>query len=463
MLLTIDVQCFNCAVLVEINVSKTMAGMSRVFSSGEQDPSDLNADRISNLPWNVLDIILGKLSITEAVRTSVLAKDWRYSWLTMSKFSLSSEEIGEVLDFRDPRWDILSSIVSNFLLHHTTTSIMTFILQSFFCSHFSDLSNWIEFLSKKGVEVLELIEFGDQYLKMPTHLFSFEKLKVLVIESFSLQIPSSFRSFKFLEELSLNEVSISSGDLYRLILACPLLLNLTLVTISGIQNLRIHSARLTMLEVDTGFVGIDVEFAPCLSTVSIINDYRSFTPQSVILNWRSVTRSLSGLISLQSLALSEIIFKLLVAECALKDFPLRNNTLAFLILREVSFDKIEVFRVCLSLLKFCPKMKTFRITVTSAKGPKLIKSFLKENPGQYSFLELETLNVIYPPGTGMGCSVKFIEFLVTHCPNLKLLSIETEGACELNITRANKMLSQLRKLCPHASVLYTFDDQEPNL
>lgn len=417
------------------------------MSSGSQDPSELIVDRLSSLPWNVLDIILGKLSLVDTVRTSVLAKAWQYKWLSVSKFALSTGNL---------KWDTAATIINTFLLHQTC-SIQTFSLGAFCSAHYPDLYQWIQHLSKQNVEVMELEELGSQRFEVPSYLFSFEKLKYLSLRACGLRIPNTFGRFNSLSELSFNNVSINVDDFDHLIRSCPLLLKLTLRNMSGLEHLSIRSPRLNVLLIDTGFEKVAIRNASCLVTVGIdcIRPTFGFEhEQRVILNWRSVIRSLSGLKSLRNLILSGEFIKLLAADYALEDFPLRNNNLTFLNLNMVRFENIQVFRICLSVLRSCPNIKDFQIKIESASGPNLITTLLKENKGRFSFPKLESLKVKCPGITTMGSVVNFIEFLGVHSPNLKFLSIEKIGGeRELNDEVVSKLRSRFKKSCPHAVVL----------
>ncbi|PHT93209.1 hypothetical protein T459_01091 [Capsicum annuum] len=51
----------------------------------------MKRDTISNLPCNVLDGILGCLPLKDAVRTSILSKDWRYKWVTRAEIDFSGQ------------------------------------------------------------------------------------------------------------------------------------------------------------------------------------------------------------------------------------------------------------------------------------------------------------------------------------------------------------------------------------
>ncbi|KMT18745.1 hypothetical protein BVRB_2g028670 [Beta vulgaris subsp. vulgaris] len=414
-------------------------------------PSELNEDRISNLPWNVQDIIFGKLPLVDAVRTSVLAKEWRYKWLSLSEFTLNSDVVTSVRKAGDLKWEIVASIINKFLIHHSGP-IKTFSLKTYCRTHYPDMYQWFQYLSEQAVEVLIFEEFCREPFEMPSHLFAFKKLKFLFLMNCSLQIPSTFGKFNSLSELILREVSINDDDVEKLIIGCPHLLKLTLLSISGLKQLRIRSSNLAGLLIDCGIQDIVVRSAPSLVMISIAIAFLG--PGMVItLNWYSVIRCLSGLISLEKLILSGDFIKHLANNYGLDNFPLRNDTLTSLILHNIRFDAIEVFRVALSLLSSSPNIKNFRLVVESAKGPKLITNFFKEIRGQFCFSELQSMTVVYPMSVGMGSTMNFIEFVIAHSPNLKFLNIE-KGGTDMNDIRAARMFARFNKLCPHAEIHY---------
>jgi len=286
---------------IAVTVGENMAGVNPISSDGGE-PADLTADRISNLPWNVLDIILGKLPITDAVRTSVLAKGWRYKWLSQSEFVLDSNEFSESLDYRDDGWDSISSVVNNFLLNHSDC-IKKFVLKTYCASHYSDVYQWIHFLSKEGIEIFMLEEYGNEFFMMSSHLFSFKQLKGLFLGSCVLRIPPTFGKFNFLWELLLRDVAMSDEDLEHLIIACPALERLTLLSIGGLNHLKIRAPNLKCLLIDYGYKDINIEDGGNLVVVTVATTFLE-REEEVALNWRSVIRSLSGLNSLLNLGLS---------------------------------------------------------------------------------------------------------------------------------------------------------------
>ena len=56
-----------------------------------RNASTSGVDTISNLPCNVLDVILGCLPWKDAVKTSILSKDWRYKWVTRQELDFNDE------------------------------------------------------------------------------------------------------------------------------------------------------------------------------------------------------------------------------------------------------------------------------------------------------------------------------------------------------------------------------------
>ncbi|KNA23806.1 hypothetical protein SOVF_021830 [Spinacia oleracea] len=432
-----------------------MAGMSDVLSSGEEDPSELNVDRISSLPWNVLDIILGEVSIIEAARTSVLAKDWQYKWLSISNLHVDYGATASALNKGNIEWEKFASIINRFLLHHSCT-IRKFYLSAFCKPHYPDMYPWIQYLSTQEVEVLFLQELGPQQLfEVPSNLFSFKKLRRLYLGNCVLKLPSNFGGLISLREISFSNVLISDDDLHRMLRAYPLVEKLVLSRMPGIQHLRIYGPRLTMLVIDTNIEDIVIEEgAACLASVCIRN---ALCNDRMIRNWQSVIRCLHGLKALESLVLFGDFIKVWADDYNLETFPLRNGTMTHLSLRDVALDAVEVLKICLSLLRTCPNVKSFNITIKAAKGQKLFTQFLKENHGKFSFPVLNSISVTCPSGNSMECTMTLIEFLCANSPNIKVVSVTKGGKRDMNTSRVSRMLSRLRKICPDASVKYTYN------
>nr|GFD20615.1 hypothetical protein [Tanacetum cinerariifolium] len=55
-------------------------------------------DRISNIPSSIIETILCLLPIEEAVRTSILSKEWRYRWIKIPKLVFVEEKVQVLTD-----------------------------------------------------------------------------------------------------------------------------------------------------------------------------------------------------------------------------------------------------------------------------------------------------------------------------------------------------------------------------
>ncbi|KAL0392150.1 UNVERIFIED_CONTAM: F-box/FBD/LRR-repeat protein [Sesamum radiatum] len=112
----------------------------------------LDADRISNLPSNVIDNILTLLPLHDAVRTSVLSKGWQYKWVTVPYLVFDWTFENNL----SGNYSIESIIYQLLLLHRGP--IVKFKFRGF--KFGPDINNWLYFLSDHRVEELVLVNSG---------------------------------------------------------------------------------------------------------------------------------------------------------------------------------------------------------------------------------------------------------------------------------------------------------------
>ncbi|XP_071736694.1 F-box/FBD/LRR-repeat protein At1g13570-like isoform X2 [Rutidosis leptorrhynchoides] len=179
-------------------------------------------DIISRLPTDIIEAILCFLPIDEAVRTSILAREWRYRWTKIPK-----------LQFMSGPWDFDRSLsktvrkierckflyaISQVLLihegpiHEFTISLLT--------SGISDeIHNIIHHLSSKfSVKKLTL---NLTLYTPPSSLFSLRQLTYLYLSGCELDDQPSFIEFGSLTSLFLVDVSIRENGLVHLLSHCP--------------------------------------------------------------------------------------------------------------------------------------------------------------------------------------------------------------------------------------------------
>ena len=222
-------------------------------------------DRISDLPWNILDNILGNLLIKAVGRTSILSKKWRYKWVDLSNL-LFSGECGKRIDLRSDR---LLDLVYQVLLTHRgqIDKFMLYADQIDDVLHFND---WIVVLRKKGIKNLTF-DFSYSMPKdyLPLSLFSCQQLNHLCVTNCIVDIPETFKGFSNLVSLQLIRFSVYDDLFESLVRSCPMLERLVLSDFDYMDCLNINAPKLKYFHVEGEFSDICIESSPLLVDVSV--------------------------------------------------------------------------------------------------------------------------------------------------------------------------------------------------
>ena len=226
-------------------------------------------DRISNLPWDVLDTILVHLPLKDAARTSILSSKWRYKWTSLSQFVFDDKCFSNTSLNKADRWDEIMKIIHHVQTYHSGP-IEKFKLAAYCCPNHLDLVQWMHFLAEKGIKEFVLKEFYFiRRFKFPRCLFSCQQLTHLELYGCTFKLPPEFQGFKCLARLQLRQVYIDNDTLENLILQCPVLERLILLKIDGLTYIKIHNPNLKHLQIDTEFGNIFLENNPRLSSICI--------------------------------------------------------------------------------------------------------------------------------------------------------------------------------------------------
>ncbi|KAK6120284.1 hypothetical protein DH2020_045975 [Rehmannia glutinosa] len=202
-------------------------------------------DRISQLPDDILVIILSFLSLTEAARTSVLSSRWINLWKHTSSLNFDAESAlqkiaepevvekkYELLEMERPKY---IKWVKRVLQSHKAPTLKEFrICFALSRSNRNAITRWLKFAFARKVERLELDLDGELLmLSRPYENYTFPE------ELLTRSIGAASIDFKSLRALSLKFVNVSGEAVEFFLRNCPLLEKLVVRGTEKISNLEV--------------------------------------------------------------------------------------------------------------------------------------------------------------------------------------------------------------------------------
>lgn len=398
--------------------------------------TSVKSDRISNLPWDVLNSILLRLSLRDAARTSLLSRKWRYKWASLSQFIIDDKCFPNPLADK-ARWGEVRRIFNQVRSNHSGP-IEKFKLSAYCYPDHSDLDEWIIFLTVKGIKELILQDFSFiRRFKLPTCLFSCPQLVCLELHGCIVKLPSTFRGFNCLKSLQLTQVSIVSETLELLIHSCPDLERLTLLNGDHLAILRIHNQNLKYLKIDSEFEDISLESSPFLASVDIRMIPMDGTTMPLPLkegNPSNLIRVFSCLHGVKKLTLSSYFIKFLAngIENVPERFPTPLFNLSFLDLKEIRLNSFKDIAAFFSILRSSPNLEELVISCgRSNEFSRPVVDFLKEQRlHDFFFSQLKVVRIRGFRGTRPEWQL--LKLILAHSPVLEALTIVRYGMARIS-------------------------------
>ncbi|CAH9096394.1 unnamed protein product [Cuscuta epithymum] len=302
-------------------------------------------DRISQLPEDILDHILGLLPIQQVAQTAVLSTVWRDLWTTLTQlcFDYDFFEYFDKKYRRDSKYVRKSSglyVITKVLLQHKGTirkcvihlshaGILTLKSRSF------DFDQWLHLLTFKRVEELHL-NFDLKAYKLPNCIFSCSTLKNLHLEAFSIEPLNLPRTLlPNLTSLYFVDVDFGPTNVSTYVVDVPMLENLSFRGCENILHLKITARKLCSLAIH-GLCDEDDE------SLRLNLDFKSIC-----------------ILELDSWSLKYVLF-----ESATKGHQLQPHKLNVELLRLSEFRFQRDFKTSsfVRLLCICPKLCRLEIT-----------------------------------------------------------------------------------------------------
>ncbi|KAJ3705144.1 hypothetical protein LUZ61_008849 [Rhynchospora tenuis] len=217
---------------------------------------DLNRDYISNLPADLKYQILIKLPIREVVRTSILSRKWKDSWVSIPNLVFTE----------DSAQSELTKLVDMVLLVHRGPILKFKLVSEHACNE--AIGRWMLILSRNGIQNLVLKFDGGERCVIPSDFFSCVALKDVYLFNCNIYVPQFFQGFNLLRTLCLCNFNLSGFSIEKLVSSCPLLDSLELSNFSQQGCLIIHAPNLTFLDLFGEFHDLCLE-TPKLASATI--------------------------------------------------------------------------------------------------------------------------------------------------------------------------------------------------
>lgn len=357
------------------------------------------------LPDEAIDVILTYLPIKDAVRTSILSRDWRFKWHNMSKLVFNDE----CLPFSTNKDYLVRELVhivdSVLTLHVGTVEIFDISVN---LPSSSDVSRWITFLSRNQIREINLNFNGSGYYDIPSHIFNCETLTHLELWNCVFKLPASFQQLAKLTTLILSRVCDPGGRLEALISCCPSLRVLSLIQIDSPKHLNIIAPNLHEVYVRETYFDLSFGSSPNLAKATF---------------W--ITDPVEKTYTVNLLHSLPNIRKLQLAGCAIQLFPsidreLERGHLKSLYI-DVDFHSEEEFGAVLCLIRNFPNLEVLNIQISGLKVGDSTANSLKSKNCDLTFTRLKTVKIADMTGTEQ--ELHLIRCILMTAPLLETLTI----------------------------------------
>ncbi|THG03337.1 F-box/FBD/LRR-repeat protein At5g53840-like [Camellia sinensis] len=209
-------------------------------------------NQITELPNDLIAPILSWLTVKEALRTSIVAKQWRYLWTSVSALNFDANETLDTIvanpELRDVERSKYINFVNHVVKHHRGLTIDEFRI----CFDLDETSNddiegWVQFAMRKEVQwlVLDLSENGESTRKHSQNY------------TFPLRLVEGMQhcnfGFKSLKSLSLKWVNINGQVFEYLLSNCTALDHLSIYSSGDLVNVRVAGLSLKLKSLELVF------------------------------------------------------------------------------------------------------------------------------------------------------------------------------------------------------------------
>ncbi|XP_071728603.1 F-box/FBD/LRR-repeat protein At1g13570-like [Rutidosis leptorrhynchoides] len=209
-------------------------------------------DIISNMPNIIITDILNRLPIQDAVKTSILARNWRLNWTMLTQLVFDDAFIWYLRKRKDKQnnvgddnWYDLRNISG--LLPHLIGPIKKFVVIIPYGKvlDVKNLCDWVRLLSRKGILEFTLENRNEETVELPTPIFSCLNLTHLKLSNCHFpSTPPNFCGFQNLLSLDVSQVTVTVASGF-----CDIITNSPLLEILKIREEEESISKLNIDEI----------------------------------------------------------------------------------------------------------------------------------------------------------------------------------------------------------------------
>ncbi|KAI9105031.1 hypothetical protein K1719_022747 [Acacia pycnantha] len=398
-----------------------------------------------------MDSIMKNLPIQDAVKTSILSRNWRYMWNSVPRLEFNATFFGERLK----KHEISNAISEVLLQHHGPIHEFILFVPDVYPIRIKCLSMWILFLSRRNMKILKLInQQGDQY-EMPSHLFSCKDLIRLELSNFTVRSPPDFViGFKSLVQLHMSYVRIDSATLNALISSCPLLEGLAISYCAGFYYLNTSPDIKVLIMEDSGdFKSVCFEESKNLMhlKISLIRCVESIERGRKT----NLVNMFSSLLKIKKLCLEKGYIQYLSAGSVPYKLPKMIYSLTHLKFSGISFSALREIDLLRCFLKSVPNLEELKVMILDHQPNLRRYLWLWFGFGDHSLPQLRTVTIeVY---IIFEMALDLVECLLAVSPSLETLTFkihQVEQPDPIKLLEVSRTLLQMRRASPKAEVKF---------
>ncbi|KAK1375082.1 F-box/FBD/LRR-repeat protein [Heracleum sosnowskyi] len=359
-------------------------------------------DNISDLPQNIIEKILTKIPIRDAVKTSILSKKWRYQWTTMTQLVFGEIPNG-TYDERKTAEKKLANFMTQFLLLHDGP-IHKFKVTSSYLTVSTHIDQWLRVISRKDVEELLIGKYWNcpDTIRTPSHIFLCQQLTRLKLCKFEVKPPLKFQGFPCLKYLNLRDCTVALEVIENLISGCPLLEKFKFENSDGLA-LSVRAPNLKYLCLDGNFRDVYLEHTPSLVSLSLL----------FFKDWED-----------------SILVKV----------PVTYDSIKVIELGGINFEVMNAVLFALQLILQSPNLQELRIIEASSRAHHQAADsdfWEKQCPTDFTFKHLKVVKMM---DVSNEHEIKFLKFVLERSPLLETMSVSPPCHSREQMNMVNQVL-----------------------